>query len=57
MKNFRNLCYFTIRIIEANEIIKNCINVKNYKALADKMIENWLGQEFYGDDVYLRLKD
>jgi len=48
-KNFRNLCYLGIRINEANEILANCVHVKNYKILSDATMENWLVQEYYGE--------
>lgn len=38
LKNFRNLCYFGLRINEANAIIANCIHMKNYKVLGDAIL-------------------
>ncbi len=31
--------------------------MKNYKLLGDAMLENWLAQEFYGEEIYLKLKN
>ncbi len=31
--------------------------MKNYKLLGDAIMENWLAQEYYGEELYFKLKN